>query len=66
MKKSDGLQAIEQPLTSLPRGLRQLILERIQTLTHYEPVIGIMGKTGAGKAAYAMPYLLAVSYTHLV
>lgn len=51
MKKSDGLQAFEQPLASLPRTLRQLILERIQTLTHYEPVIGIMGKSGAGKSS---------------
>lgn len=51
MKKSDGRQAIEQPLASLPHVLRQLILERIQTLTHYEPVIGIMGKTGAGKSS---------------
>ncbi|EMA4140269.1 GTPase family protein [Cronobacter turicensis] len=51
MKKSDGLQAVEQPLASLPHVLRQLILERIQTLTHYEPVIGIMGKTGAGKSS---------------
>lgn len=51
MKKSDGLQAFEQPLASLPHTLRQLILERIQTLTHYEPVIGIMGKSGAGKSS---------------
>ncbi|AWV43957.1 hypothetical protein CD201_04890 [Hafnia alvei] len=51
MKKSDGRQAIEQPLASLPHVLRQLILERIQTLTHYEPVIGIVGKTGAGKSS---------------
>lgn len=51
MNKPDGLQAFEQPLASLPHTLRQLILERIQTLTHYEPVIGIMGKTGAGKSS---------------
>ena len=51
MNKPDGLQAFEQPLASLPRTLRQLILERIQNLTHYEPVIGIMGKSGAGKSA---------------
>ncbi|EPS0278035.1 GTPase family protein, partial [Escherichia coli] len=44
MNKPDGLQAFEQPLASLPCTLRQLILERIQNLTHYEPVIGIMGK----------------------
>ena len=51
MNKPDGLQAFEQPLASLPHTLRQLILERIQNLTHYEPVIGIMGKTGAGKSS---------------
>ncbi|EPS4528018.1 GTPase family protein [Citrobacter koseri] len=51
MQKSDGLQAFEQPLASLPLTLRQLILERIQNLTNYEPVIGIMGKTGAGKSS---------------
>lgn len=51
MNKPDGLQAFEQPLASLPRTLRLLILERIQNLTHYEPVIGIMGKSGAGKSS---------------
>lgn len=51
MTKPHGLQALEQPLASLPDTLRQLILERIQNLTHYEPVIGIMGKTGAGKSS---------------
>ncbi|HBC5671028.1 TPA: GTPase family protein [Citrobacter koseri] len=51
MNKPDGLQALEQPLASLPHTLRQLILERIQSLTHYEPVIGIMGKSGAGKSS---------------
>ena len=51
MNKTDGLQALEKPLASLPSTLRQLILERIQNLTHYEPVIGIMGKSGAGKSS---------------
>ena len=51
MTKSHGIQAIEQPLASLPETYRRLILERIQTLTHYEPVIGIMGKSGAGKSS---------------
>ena len=51
MNKPDCLQALEQPLASLPFTLRQLILERIQNLTHYEPVIGIMGKSGAGKSS---------------
>lgn len=51
MTKPHGLQALEQPLSALPDTLRQLILERIQNLTHYEPVIGIMGKSGAGKSS---------------
>ncbi|EAA1779839.1 GTPase family protein [Salmonella enterica] len=51
MTKPHGLQPFEQPLASLPLTLRQLILERIQNLTHYEPVIGIMGKSGAGKSS---------------
>ncbi|HAW0857188.1 TPA: GTPase family protein [Escherichia coli] len=51
MTKPHGLQALEQPLSSLPDTLRRLILERIQNLTHYEPMIGIMGKSGAGKSS---------------
>lgn len=51
MQKSDGLQAFEKPLASLPNTLRNLILERLLSLTQYEPVIGIMGKTGAGKSS---------------
>ncbi|HEB6950064.1 TPA: GTPase family protein [Salmonella enterica subsp. enterica serovar Hvittingfoss] len=51
MNKPHDLQALEQPLASLPGTLRQLILERIQNLTWYEPVIGIMGKSGVGKSS---------------
>ena len=51
MKKSEGLQAIEKPLASLPHAFGKHILEHIQKLTHYEPVIGIMGKTGSGKSS---------------
>lgn len=51
MNKPDGLLAFEKPLASLPHGLCDLILDHIQKLTHYEPVIGIMGKTGAGKSS---------------
>lgn len=51
MKKSEGLQAIEKPLTSLPHAIGKHILDHIQKLTHYEPAIGIMGKTGAGKSS---------------
>ncbi len=51
MTKPDGLQAIEKPLASLPATIRNLILEHFRALTKYEPVIGIMGKTGAGKSS---------------
>lgn len=51
MKKSEGLQAIEKPLASLPHAIGKHILNHIQKLTHYEPIIGIMGKTGAGKSS---------------
>ena len=50
MNKSEGFKAIEKPLASLPRTIRNHILERLRSLTQYEPVIGIMGKTGAGKS----------------
>ena len=51
MHKPDGLQAFEKPLSVLPQAMRQLILDRLNTLTHYEPVIGIMGKRGSGKSS---------------
>ncbi|EMU6161325.1 GTPase family protein [Yersinia enterocolitica] len=51
MQKTEGLKAIEKPLASLPHPLRNHILERLRSLTRYEPVIGIMGKTGAGKSS---------------
>ncbi|ETS33405.1 hypothetical protein BB987_19970 [Photorhabdus temperata] len=51
MQEFGGLQAIEKPLVSLPHTLRNHILEHLQKVTQYEPVIGIMGKTGAGKSS---------------
>jgi len=51
MQKLNGLKAFEQPLASLPYPFRNLILARLRSLTQYEPVIGIMGKTGAGKSS---------------
>lgn len=51
MHKPDGLQAIEKPLSSLPNAIGGQILKHIHKLAHHEPVIGIMGKTGAGKSS---------------
>ena len=51
MKKSEGFQSLQQSLSGLPQWASERILQQITQLTHYEPVIGIMGKTGAGKSS---------------
>lgn len=51
MQKSEDLQALEKPLELLPEAVRSYILDYLNKLIHYEPVIGIMGKTGAGKSS---------------
>ena len=51
MKKSEGLQSLQRSLSGLPQWASERILKQINQLTHYEPVIGIMGKTGAGKSS---------------
>ncbi|WP_447617845.1 GTPase family protein [Enterobacter roggenkampii] len=51
MNKSEGFKAIEKPLASLPHTIRNHILECLRSVTQYEPVIGIMGKSGAGKSS---------------
>ena len=51
MNKSEGLQPFQQSLSVLPQWASERILQQINQLTHYEPVIGIMGKTGAGKSS---------------
>ena len=51
MKQFDGLQSLQQSLSGLPLWASERILQQINRLTHYEPVIGIMGKTGAGKSS---------------
>ena len=42
---------VKSYLTFLPEEIRQKILEHLHSVIHYEPVIGIMGKTGAGKSS---------------
>ena len=51
MKKSEGLQSLQRSLSGLPQWASERILKQINQLTYYEPVIGIMGKTGAGKSS---------------
>lgn len=51
MKKSEGLQPLQNSFSSLPQWASERILHQVSQLTSYEPVIGIMGKTGAGKSS---------------
>ncbi|HCO2242686.1 TPA: GTPase, partial [Escherichia coli] len=41
---------VKSYLTFLPEEIRQKILEHLHCVIHYEPVIGIMGKSGTGKS----------------
>lgn len=51
MNKNEGQLFLQNSLDSLPQWVSERILQQINQLTHYEPVIGIMGKTGAGKSS---------------
>ena len=51
MSKQEGINAISKAMAELPTQLSGTILKHIHSLTDYEPVIGIMGKTGAGKSS---------------
>ncbi|EIN8657342.1 TPA: GTPase family protein [Citrobacter freundii] len=51
MKKSEGLQSLQNSLSSLPQWVSESILHQVSQLTNYEPMIGIMGKTGSGKSS---------------
>lgn len=51
MNNSDGLKSFQQSISCLPQWASERILQQINQLTDYEPVIGILGKTGAGKSS---------------
>ncbi|ENR0026773.1 GTPase family protein [Yersinia enterocolitica] len=51
MNNSEGLKSFRQSLSGLPQWASERILQQINQLTDYEPVIGIMGKTGTGKSS---------------
>lgn len=51
MNNSEGLKSFQQSLAGLPQWVSERILQQINQLTDYEPVIGIMGKSGAGKSS---------------
>ncbi|MCE1323901.1 GTPase family protein [Enterobacter asburiae] len=51
MKHTSGYALIRRHLRRYPRSLRQHLLQELNRLVTYEPVIGIMGKTGVGKSS---------------
>ncbi|MBK4783573.1 MAG: GTPase family protein [Pantoea sp. Pent] len=51
MSKQDGINAISKAVAVMPLQLSETILKHVQSITDYAPVIGIMGKTGAGKSS---------------
>ncbi|WP_426508107.1 GTPase family protein [Serratia proteamaculans] len=46
-----SIHALKQHLSLLPEHLSHAVFDRIQQCIHYEPVIGMMGKCGAGKSS---------------
>ncbi|APR30306.1 hypothetical protein BTW28_04580 [Citrobacter freundii] len=51
MRNQDGLHSLHRSLTGLPEWACARVMQQIHQLTQYEPVIGIMGKTGSGKSS---------------
>ncbi|PPE60556.1 HSR1-like GTP-binding protein [Pectobacterium brasiliense] len=51
MPNHENLREIQTSLSVLPDSLHQRVIDHIEQLIQYEPVIGIMGKTGVGKSS---------------
>lgn len=51
MKHISGYALIRRHLRRYPPSLRQHLMQELSHLIKYEPVIGIMGKTGVGKSS---------------
>ncbi|MDU3300957.1 MAG: GTPase [Enterobacter ludwigii] len=51
MKHPSGYTLIRRHLRRYPHALRQHLIQELNRLVTYEPVIGIMGKTGVGKSS---------------
>ena len=51
MNNPSGYTLIRRHLRRYPRSIRQSLLSELNRLVTYEPVIGIMGKTGVGKSS---------------
>ncbi|MBN3096589.1 GTPase family protein [Pectobacterium brasiliense] len=51
MLNHENLREIQASLSVLSDSLHQRVIDHIEQLIQYEPVIGVMGKTGAGKSS---------------
>jgi hypothetical protein len=51
MKEKDAFNLLQTPLSILPVFTAQEIIKQLNNIVNYQPVIGIMGKTGAGKSS---------------
>lgn len=51
MKEKDAFNLLQTPLSILPTLTAQEIIKQLNNIVNYQPVIGIMGKTGAGKSS---------------
>ncbi|MEX9874712.1 GTPase family protein [Providencia rettgeri] len=49
--ENQGGQLIKNAVDILPKEIRESVFNRIKNIIDYEPVIGVMGKTGAGKSS---------------
>lgn len=51
MNNKDALNKLCHPLELLPNDIASELIQRLNNVINYKPVIGIMGKTGAGKSS---------------
>ncbi|MBO1591909.1 GTPase family protein, partial [Yersinia pseudotuberculosis] len=51
MDEKSALKLLHSSLVLLPSAVTRRVTQHLEGIINYEPVIGIMGKTGAGKSS---------------
>ncbi|MCD1126597.1 50S ribosome-binding GTPase [Jinshanibacter sp. LJY008] len=51
MNDESGIDIVKSCLDILPKSVSDKIIDKLKHSVNYEPVIGVMGKTGAGKSS---------------